>query len=228
MKQLTVSLLALFMVFLTVSEADAGGRPDNGQDFFAHFALGMMLPQEDFGDVVGDDFYYDGGITYWPEEWPVGLNFDLAYTQTDLKSSVVRAINDQLGPGMGSISGGDASIWSLSTNAMWGPDTDGPLGVYLIGGVGINYLRGRITDDALVYYPPICDPWFWYCYPGGVGPGSIIKLKESATELSWNAGIGVTFDTSSGTQIYLEARYEWLDTDRKTTTYVPLVVGFRW
>ena len=120
------------------------------------------------------------------------------------------------------------NIWSLSANTIWGPDTKGSVGFYLTGGVGIDFLEGRITDNGLVYYPPICDPWFWWCIPGGVGPGTIVKFQEDATEFSWNLGVGVTFDTNRGSQIFIEARYKTAETDPRSTEYIPVVVGFRW
>ncbi len=119
-------------------------------------------------------------------------------------------------------------IWSLSANGVWGPDTDSAVGFYLTAGVGVDYLEGKITDNGLVYYPPVCDPWFWWCIPGGVGPGTIVVFSEDTMEFSWNAGVGLTFDLSSGSQIYLEARYETVDTSPRETEYIPIVLGYRW
>ena len=54
-----------------------------------------------------------------------------------------------------------------------------------------------------------------------------MRLKEEATEFSWNVGVGVTFETSGGSQFFVEARYEAAET-ANTTEYIPVVFGFRW
>lgn len=229
MRKRIAFLLLVFALVFTAMPADAGARPDKGKDIFGHFATGWMAPEGDFGRIVEDEWYFDGGVLYWPEDWAIGLNFDLAYTNTDIKRSVINAINNELSMlGAGAVSGGDVDIWSLSANGLWGPDTDSAIGFYLTAGVGVDYLKGKITDNGLVYYPPICDPWFWWCIPGGVGPGTIVVFEEDTLEFSWNAGVGVTFDLASGSQIYIEARYETVDTSPRETEYIPIVLGYRW
>ena len=112
------------------------------------------------------------------------------------RSSVIRRINDALPPDAGLVNDGEVSIWSLSVNGQWGPDLGGPVGLYVTAGIGIDWLDAELTDDALVYYPPVCDPWFWWCVPGGVGPGTVVRADEDATEFGWNAA-GVIGPSSS-------------------------------
>ena len=86
-----------------------------------------------------------------------------------------------------------------------------------------------MRENGLVYYPPVCDPWFWWCYPGGVGPGSIVVASQSTTEFGWNVGLGWAWEVNiSGSQVFLEARYHSIDTTRASTEYLPLTIGFRW
>jgi opacity protein-like surface antigen len=208
----------------------AGARPDKDwKEWFGHVAGGISMAQGEFGDVVDDEFYVNGGATFWPEAWPIGVNLDLAYTEHDVKSSVIRKVNDALaGLGAGAISSADVEIWGLTVNGIWGPRTERPVSFYVLGGIGLDYWKGRVKDNGLVYYPPVCDPWWWWCYPGGYGPGTFVVFDESGTEFSWNGGLGVNFGLSSGSQIYIEAKYHRLETDREPTEIVPLVVGFRW
>ena len=229
MKHRFVFLLLGLALVCALSPVEAGARPDKAKNIFGHLATGWLVPEGDFGDIVDDEWYFDGGVLLWPEDWPLGVNLDLAYTDTDIKSSVIAAINNALmGMGGGSVTGGDVKIWSLSANGVWGPDTSGTVGFYLTAGVGVNYTEGRLTDTGLVYYPPVCDPWFWWCSPGGVGPGTFVVAKKDTTDFSWNAGVGVTFEMSSGSQLFIEARYETVEMSPQATEYIPIVVGFRW
>ncbi len=185
-KRKLLSAVLGIVVVCSLSVVQAAGKPTGtGKDYFGHFALGALLPQGDFGDLTEDDFYMDGGFTYWPDDWALGLGLDLAYTSTDLNREVVNRINEELaGMGAGSITGGDVTIWSLSANGYWGPDTSGKIGFYVTAGVGFDYLEGQIKDNGLIYYPPICDPWFWWCIPGGVGTGTIVVLEEDTFEFA--------------------------------------------
>ncbi len=216
---------------VTALPASAGARPDKDwKNWFGHVAAGYSFGQGTFGDIVDDDFYINGGATYWPDDWALGLNLDVSYDERDISGSTIRAINDALAgliPPGGNVSGGDVRTWGLSLNAIWGPGSN-DTGFYLIGGVGFDDIKGSLDDTQLVYYPPICDPWFWWCYPGGVGPGNVVVASESTTEVTWNAGIGISFELSGGSELFIEAKYKSAETDRESTETVPLVIGVRW
>ena len=112
MKQRFVFLLLGLALVCALTPVEAGARPDKGKSLYGHLAAGWMIPEGDFGDVADDDWYFDGGLMYWPEDWTIGLNFDLAYTETDIKNSVIAAINQELMMGGGgSVTGGDVKIW---------------------------------------------------------------------------------------------------------------------
>ena len=77
-----------------------------------------------------------------------------------------------------------------------------------------------------MYFPPVCDPWFWWCFPGGVGPGTIIVGKRSTDEFGWNVGLGYAFDNPGG-QVFLELRYQRIEFDSESIDYIPLTIGYR-
>lgn len=233
-------VMIVCMALIVASGSAFAGRPDKAfKSWFGHFGVGYSVADSDFGDIFDDDWQFNGGATYWPEDWAIGLELDLGYSNYDASNSAVRALNDAIDdaimmdpsicPGGGcNIDGIDFESWTLGVSGVWGPDTSGSVGFYLKAGVGAYFMEGRAKQNGLVYYPPVCDPWFWWCYPGGVGPGTFIVGKESATEFGWNASVGVTFDMNSGSQIYLEANYRRSELDRGSVTYIPITVGFKW
>ncbi len=185
------------------------------------------MPQGDAGDVLDDGWSLGGGAMYWPETWPVGLIFDLDYNQNDVSREAIDFINSQLEPDQGSIDAGDLENWALSLDATWSPSDTGS-GFYLIGGVSANFLEARLKNDGLVYYPPICSPWWWWCIPGGVGPGTIVRASESATRFGYSVGVGWAFEVGLGSQIYVDVRYQVIETSASSTELVPITVGYRW
>lgn len=99
--------------------------------------------------------------------------------------------------------GGNVEIWSLTADAMWGPRTGGPVSAYVAGGVGGYYLHGEPTAAG-------------------------IDTGDSATELGYHVGAGITFQVGRGSQVFLEATYHHVATSGTATEYIPIVLGYRW
>ena len=224
-RKLAFLICLVFVLGLLSSGSALAARPDKDwKDWFGHLAIGYVAPEGDFGDAVDSTWMLSGGATWWPGA--VGLDLDLGWADFDLSNELIQMINDSLEPPSdGQIDNGDVAIWSLTADAIWGPDTSGKVSFYLAGGIGIYYLDSKFTTTGLVYYPPVCG--IYWCYPGGVGSGNIVVGSESTWEYGYNAGIGLNFEMASGSQIYLEAKYHYINTDT-AATYIPVNIGYRW
>ena len=166
---------------------------------------------------------------FWPASSPVGLNIDFGFSRLDLSSEAISRLNDyadQSPDTTGNIDDGDLRNLKLTFNAVWGPG-DSSQGVYLTGGIGYYQLEATVSEVGLVYYPPFCDPWFWWCYPGGIGSGNIIRGHDTKTEFGLNVGIGYTFDVGVS-QMFIEATYHDVSLDNTDFNYIPITFGFRW
>ena len=223
---------ALLMTCTLGELAHAGGRPDSSnRDWFGQWNGGWNFGSGDTGDAVDDGWSLGGGALYWPSQSPIGLSLEANYWRMDLSNSSIRRINDAINQDPsndGEITGGDVENWRFAVNGIWslGPDTS--RGLYLTGGISYNNVRGVVTQTGLVYYPPICDPWYWWwCYPGGVGPGDFVSGERSEQEFGWNVGAGYSFETDIG-QVYLELRYEQIAIGESDIEYIPLTIGVRW
>lgn len=233
MSRKTLTLVSAFILFATAAtSASAGGRPDgSSRAWFGQIGTGWAFPTGDSGDFLDDDWTFGGGAMYWPSDWPIGVGLDVNYAKYDLSSKAIGQINDLIDQDPandGEITGGDVENWQFALNGIWslGPQTDS--GLYLTGGISWNRISGRVTNTGLVYYPPICDPWFWWCVPGGIGPGTIVRGKLDTDEFGWNVGAGYSFDTGSGGKIFIEARYQQVQIGDENLEYIPLTVGYRW
>ena len=225
MRRKHVIPVVLTMLFVFASSTWAQ-RPDKSwKSWFGHFAGGYDFASGDYGDLVDDGWQLSGGATWWPDSAPVGLRLDLGYNNFDINRQTIDAINDAT---TGDITTGDVDIWSLTANVMWGPKTSGSFGFYLTGGVGAYYYDAQIGSPG-VLTGIICDPWYpFWCYPGYV-PGTVIRGSQSGTEFGYDAGVGISFEVGqSGSQIYIEATYNSVQTDEVTLDYIPLLVGYRW
>ena len=230
MRKIILRACAFCAAVLVTTVAAAGARPDDtSRDWFGFFTAGWVVPQSDTSDVLDDDWTVSGGAMYWPTDWPVGLVFEAAYTDLKVSNKALNAINDAIAsdPGNdGRVDGGSLENWQLTANVVWAPGSSDS-GFYLTGGLGFYSLHGVLTETGLVYYPPFCDPWYWWwCYPGGVGSGNIIRAGDSTTEYGWNVGLGYAFPTRAG-QVFFEAKYHEINTDSQNVTYLPVTLGFR-
>jgi len=214
------------LAFLLVSTSAFAGRPDKSwKSWFGHFSGGYTVAQGDFGDFVDDDWTLAGGATYWPESWPVGIDLELAWNDFDANSDVIQSINEVLPPQSSQINGGSVESWSVTADFIWSPDT-GSVSPYIVGGIGAYYLQTEFTSPGVIYYPGFCG--WWWCVPGGVAPGTVVQASDSSWNAGLNLGIGINFELGMGSQVYLEAKYHYVDSDPQEVTYVPIMIGYRW
>jgi len=186
-------------------------QPKKDKDWTGNIAIGWSGLEGTAGDALGDDLILNGGAVYKPSDWPLGVFFDMAYSNYDIKSAELDAAGLQ----------GDVSDVSLSSGFLWSKSFGGKVGFYLQGGISGYYLDAEVTETTTVV---VCDPWWWWCY---VDDGEIVWASQDSTEFGYNAGVGLTFDMASDSQLYVEARYHWIDADQ-TVEYIPIVVGYRW
>jgi len=224
----------LLVAVLVDTEARAGGRPGTvAHDWFGNINGGYAFTTGTTSDFLDDNWTVGGGVMYWPSSWPAGIALDINYWQMDLSSESIRAINDAIDTDPnndGLVTDGDFETWQISLNGIWSLGADPNKGLYLLGGISWSNVTGTVTEEGLVYFPPSCDPWFWWCYPGGVGPGTILVGEQSSDELGWNVGLGYSFGNIGITmgQVYLELRYQRVEFENESLEYIPLTFGYRW
>ena len=187
------------------------------------FNLGAnySMPQGTTADKVDPAYGFVAGFTYKPQTWPLGLQVELGYQDFDAPSW--RVPTDK--PGQTAKLDGHASVWSLTLNGMWEAKTDGNVGFYVTGGLGAYRRNVSITTFAGYDYIYWCDPWWGFCSAEAV-PVNAVLASDSLTKIGYNFGIGTTFRVGYSTELYLEARYHWVDTP-KATEFLPIVLGVR-
>jgi hypothetical protein len=210
------------IVGLAVALGATGARAQPKKDwksFFGHVGGGWTLVDGEAADVINDGWNLNGGFTYKPPSWPVGIVGDLGYNDFRVKSSALSIDGERIADK------GSVSIWSLTAGLTWTAPTQGKVGFFLSGGGGAYRVRGVLTDPA-AYEGWICDPWSWWCYPGII-VGDQIVAERTTTKAGYNAGIGISFELASSSEIYLEAKYHSVNT-KERTNYIPIVIGYRW
>jgi len=126
-----------------------------------------------------------------------------------------------------SITGTHASLWSVSLNGVFrfGPEND--FVPWVTGGAGYYKRNLQFTQTALVYYPPIWDPW-WGWVDGGWGPGEAIVGEHAGDGWGYNVGFGVDLAIEGGASLFIEARYHQAFLPGVDLQIVPVSAGIRW
>ena len=216
-------VLPVLMLAVLVSATSAMAQPDKPWKWiFGHFYGGVSLPQAQAGDSLSDGWSFGGGVTLKKENWPVAFVADLAYNDLPIKQDALWVTDDE-GDTAKVADSGSFDVWSLTGDLMWQPKTKGAVGFYLQGGVGAYYVSGSLSNSVWV---PGWTCGFYWCAPG-YWPADAIVGSTSSWEWGYNAGVGVTFNLNSDSQIFLQLTYHWIQTD-PTGEYVPIVIGYRW
>jgi hypothetical protein len=218
-KTLTVSAL-----FVTAMAFAVPGSVYAIEEIKAHVGGGLSIPTGDFGSVADTGWRINGGATFYPSTKPVGFRVDLAWDWWDVSDDFLNTI-DTAPNVVGIQEPDDGDVQSIGTtfNILWEPESKGTIGFYLTAGVGMYYLYADLGNYD--YYNTIYCDW-WYCYPVTV-TGEYEIRDESTWEWGANAGAAITFELSSGSQFYIEADYQWVDTDN-SGTWLPVQFGWRW
>jgi hypothetical protein len=220
-RNLAVGLAAL-MLFCFANAQAAIDKPVIG-----HVSFGPSFAQGKTGDFLESGWALHGGATWMSPSRPMGLRLDFGVDWFDMKRSVLDLIDTtpETPATITPPDNGDARSWSGTVDFIWNPSNKGKVGFYLVGGVGVYYSQYGLSENGYGtgYW---CD-WYWgYCYPTLVEGEYLI---ESGSTWDWglNAGAGVTFELSSGAELYLEAVYHWVDT-KEGAEFLPVTLGIRW
>ncbi len=215
-------LIPVLLVFGLLPLATVQAQFDKEyKSWYPHIAVGYTLPIAEAGDLLNNGFSLNGGATYKPSTWPVGIIMDLAYNDFNVKSE---AMYDPV-TGEKAADGADLDIWSLTGGGVWAPTSGGKVGFYLSAAVGIYRLKGRLTEPGVGC--GWCCGWYscWTC----CGGATVVTGSRSETEFGGNIAAGLTFKVSDmGSTVFLECKYNYINTDDNAAQYVPISVGYRW
>jgi len=119
-----------------------------------------------------------------------------------------------------------ASLWSITLNLLHRFHAESDIVPWVTAGGGYYKRNLLLTQNALVYYPPIWDPW-WGWIDGGWGPGEAITGQRASSGFGFNVGGGVAFEIE-GASLFLDARYHMAFMEGVNMQLIPIMAGVRW
>jgi hypothetical protein len=76
---------------------------------------------------------------------------------------------------------------------------------YGLVGMGVYYRPIKVTTPGVGYVPGYCNPYYYYCSPGGIVPVENIIGERSSTDFGMDFGGGATFGF-----VFAEVRYHYI------------------
>jgi len=188
------------------------------------FAMGGGI-----NSAVGETAPYlnSSGTIYFAGGRNFGRKAALEVEYTHNWLSVDPEVIDRAASDSSQIEEAHASLWSVTLNGKYRFGHAPDLAPWVTVGGGFYKRNVLLTQSALVYYPPIFDPW-WGWIDGGWGTGEAIIGQHSASAFGFNAGFGIDFGIENGTKLFLDARYHYVNMDGVNMQIIPVMAGFRW
>jgi hypothetical protein len=216
---LVVSVLAANLV-LAAGAAHA-------YDYYGH--KGTFVMGGGFNNAVGETAPYlnSSGTIYFAGGRNLTRKFALQVEYTHNWLAIDSSVLDRAAADSSQIDDVHASLWSVTLNGVLRFGEGGDIVPWITGGGGYYKRNLQLTQTALVYYPPVFDPW-WGWIDGGWGPGEAIVGQRTDAGLGFNVGFGVDFGIEGGTSLFIEARYHHAFLDGVDMQIVPVSAGVRW
>lgn len=173
-------------------------------------------------DYLNGGASFGGGFTFTPAEGsPFSLRTDLNYSQYGATRNLIYQGEQQT---QTAIDDGTGRIVDLDVDGVLNIPLSPRVRGYMFAGVGAAYRRIELTQ-TVGYTGYYCDDWYGFCGIG-VFPGDVLVQSEETTRFAWNAGVGLEFPMYSGQTLFVEARYNRIETNRPTE-FIPIRVGLR-
>jgi hypothetical protein len=189
----------------------------------AHVAAGYAAPAGVATDFFDAGWQASAGATFhFSPAVPVGMRLDLGYTQFP---AIGQSLETGTFPAQVQVDDGHLAVGHLMLDALWEFGGRGHVGGWLGVGAGVLHRRTTVTTTAPIGVLCPDDLAFSICPPSRASER--VETHDQLTQTGFDVTAAVRFPLPSGSELYLEARYQRMDTD-PATEFVPIVAGFRW
>jgi opacity protein-like surface antigen len=164
---------------------------------------GFTAPNAEVRDHLGNGYNFNFGVQV--NVTPV-IGIEGLYSFNGLGDKTI-SIPVQNPPGSAGIPTDFSADMNMQyfTGSLVARKPQGQVRPYGLVGLGVYYRPIKVTTPGVGYVPGYCDPWWYYCVPGGFVPVENIVGERSSTDFGMNFGGGVNFGP-----VYAELRYHYI------------------
>jgi opacity protein-like surface antigen len=201
-------VIALLTLMVVIAAAPAMAQ-DPDKKVTVNLGGGYTFASGAARDHLGDGYNFHFGVGVKLNDM---LTFQPEYSFNGLGEKQI-TVTGTVPPGQTPVSDifGNMNVQWGAFNLVIGPKAEaGKAHPYLVVGPGVYYRKVEITTPSVGWVPGYCDPWWGWCYPGGLVPVDKVLGSVSQTSFGINVGGGVSFPVGDSASIYIEARYHYI------------------
>jgi len=226
------STVAAFVLVASVTNAYAQDKPVT-----INVGAGYTFALSDVRDHLGDGYNINLGVTFNVNPH-IGIQAEYSFNGLGEKQLALPTVTPP--PGASAVRDvfADMNMQYGSFNLVLRPKVEGRAKPFIVVGPGVYYRPVKVTTPGAGYVPPYCDPWWYYCFPGGIVPVDYILAEKSSTDFGIDVGGGVDVALGESASFYVEARYHYIwgpelkdaagvSQGKANGQFLPLTFGFR-
>jgi opacity protein-like surface antigen len=170
---------------------------------------GYTASLSDVRDHLGDGYNFDIGLTINLTP-AIGIQAEYSFNGLGEKQVNLPVSVQPIAGGTDQPFYADMNMQYGNFNLVFKPKPEGKARPYLVAGLGVYYRPVKITTPSVGYVPGYCNPWYYYCSPGGFVEVSRIIGSRSSTDVGMDFGGGVNILVTDTASVYVEARYHYI------------------
>lgn len=169
------------------------------------FGAGVTWPNSEVRDHLGNGYNINFGLQFNVTK-NIGIEGLYSFNGLGDKTIVINTVDNPINPGTGIPTDFSADMnMQYGTGAVVFQGGSGKARGYGLVGMGVYYRPIKVTTPGVGYVPGYCDPWWYYCVPGGFVPVENIIGERSSTDFGMVFGGGVNVS-----YFYTELRYHYI------------------
>lgn len=169
------------------------------------FGAGVTWPNSEVRDHLGNGYNINFGLQFNVTK-NIGIEGLYSFNGLGDKTIVINTVDNPINPGTGVPTDFSADMnMQYGTGAVVFQGGSGKARGYGLVGMGVYYRPIKVTTPGVGYVPGYCDPWWYYCVPGGFVPVENIIGERSSTDFGMVFGGGVNVSS-----FYTELRYHYI------------------
>jgi hypothetical protein len=231
LKRASRSLPAAFAALFLWAAASARAQttaydygPGDEMSWTGYFGGGWVNPVGELNKYLDDGWNFSFGFGKKFNS-NAALMLDFTSNWTDIEDSLLNSYG---------IPDGDVHLWGVTINPVWEIRPEQTLGGFVTAGGGYYHRTVTFTEPTIAVVPVI-DPWWGFSgyyydpfYGYTVAPASAVVGRTNDDALGANIGLGISLRPSQFIELFLEARYHYVWTEKRPTQIVPITIGMRW
>ncbi len=199
--------VAAFLFVAALVAAVPAGAQDKRVDI--NIGGGYTSALSEVANHLGDGYHFNFGIAFNVSP-VIAIQAEYSFTGLGQKQVNLPVSATPLATTADSPFYADMNMQYGDFNVLFKPQVESRAKPYVVAGLGVYHRPVKVTTPAVGYVPGYCDPFWYYCAPGGYVPVNLIVGERSSTDFGMDFGGGVNFQVRGGASIYIEARYHYM------------------